>query len=109
MTEEKAAEGMLEGLLQENKEMVIVESEESVSNALLRAQLAALTEENERLKERLKEKESESAQKDKKVEESERKAMEAETGLKAEQDRQRADQEKIARLSVQLEKVEKLL
>ena len=100
---------MLEGLLQENKEMVIVESEESVSNALLRAQLAALTEENERLKERLKEKESESAQKDKNVEELERKATEAERGLKAEQDRQRADQEKIARLSVQLEKVEKLL
>lgn len=102
MTEEKAAESMLEGLLHENKESVRVESEESASNVLLRAQLAALTKENERLKERLKEKESESAEKDKKVEDLERKATEAEKALKVEQDRQRADQEKIDRLSIQL-------
>lgn len=80
-----------------------------MSNALLRAQLAALAEENERLKEKFKEKESESAEKDKKVENFERRALEAEKALKVEQDRQRADQEKIDRLSVQLEKVEKLL
>lgn len=77
MTEEKAAEGVLEGLMHENMLNVRVESEESVGNALLRAQLAALTEENERLRERLKEKESDSAEKDKRVEEYERKATEA--------------------------------
>lgn len=102
MAEEKAAEGMLEELIHEGKEKVIVEGEESVSNALLRAQLEALVEENERLKEKLAEKERESAEKDKKVEDLERRATEAERALKAEQDRQRADQEKIDRLSIQL-------
>lgn len=50
MIVEKGTEEVLQGILQEKNEMVIVESEESVSNALLKAQLAAMTEENERLK-----------------------------------------------------------
>lgn len=57
----------------------------------------------------MREKESESADKDKKMDTLERRALDAEKALKVEQDRQRADQEKIEKLTVQLEKVEKLL